>query len=449
MKRFCGAVLSCVLLVLIATAIAGGWSRKVSSGLVRGAGEPGREGRAVRQESSVENRTGFHVASTSDSQPAISHGSKWRRIDQTQYVGSQKCATCHRTHFDGWKATAHNKMIRPAIAKGPHRTVLADFSQPSQYRDFELKDVKWVIGHRWKQRFIGEVNGNEVVFPAQWSIKEKKWQPYHGKTDWWSPYHKDWKTRSNFQLCAGCHSTGADVYTATWKELNIACESCHGPGKAHSEKPLVTNIVNPSRLSRDRSIEICLSCHQAGKPPGSQTKYAWAVGYQPGLELAKFWQGFQPEKGQQTAEFWQNGTAHKNRVQGNAFVQSVMYHDAHMQCMNCHDMHGSRYRSLTIKSADTNALCLTCHGPNKIPGPEYQSLSDHTHHALTSAGSRCTECHMPKTGKNSVAGESVNHTFNFISPADSIKFGAPNSCNGCHADKTPQWALSFVKKWYK
>ena len=65
-----------------------------------------------------------------------------------------------------------------------------------------------MIGHRWKQRFIGEVNGQEVVFPAQWSIKEKKWQPYAGRGDWWYNMHKDWKTRSNFKLCAGCHSTG-------------------------------------------------------------------------------------------------------------------------------------------------------------------------------------------------------------------------------------------------
>jgi hypothetical protein len=54
---------------------------------------------------------------------------------------------------------------------------------------------------------------------------------------------------------------------------------------------------------------------------------------------------------------------------------------------------------------------------------------------------------MPKTGKNAVAGEARNPTFNFVSPADSIQYRVPNSCNGCHADKTPQWALSEMKKW--
>jgi predicted CXXCH cytochrome family protein len=165
------------------------------------------------------------------------------------------------------------------------------------------------------------------------------------------------------------------------------------------------------------------------------------------MQLSKFWQGFKPQKDKQTAEFWHNGTAHKNRVQGNTFLQSWMYRHAGLQCTTCHDPHGSRHRSMTIKAADDNALCLICHGPEKDAGPEYKTLSDHTHHDQTSVGSRCVGCHMPKTGKNSIAGESRNHTFDFISPAHTIKYGAPNSCNGCHADKTPEWALSELQKW--
>ncbi len=366
-------------------------------------------------------------------------------LDQSQYAGSGRCAVCHKTYSESWKSSAHNKMIRPAIADGPNKTVLADFSKPSLNRPFELKDVKWVIGHRWKQRFIGVVDGQEVVFPGQWSIKEKKWQPYTGKADWWYPTHMDWKTRSNFKLCAGCHSTGVDPVTHTSTEQNITCESCHGPGKAHSDNPTPQNIVNPARLTTERSIEVCQACHQAGKPEG--TEYAWPVGYQPGKKLGDYWQGFEPEPGKQTSEFWSNGTAHKNRVQGNTFAQSVMH--AHgLQCSNCHDSHGSRNLSMTIKSASTNALCLTCHGPGKNVGPSYTTISEHTHHAAASTGSQCINCHMPKTGENSVGAEARDHTFNFVSPAVSLGTKNPNSCNLCHADKTPEWALDQAKKWY-
>jgi hypothetical protein len=72
----------------------------------------------------------------------------WRKIDQSQYVGAKKCAECHAEYFDGWKKTLHAKMILPPIADGPDKTIVADFSQASEHRNFELKDVHWVIGSR-------------------------------------------------------------------------------------------------------------------------------------------------------------------------------------------------------------------------------------------------------------------------------------------------------------
>lgn len=138
----------------------------------------------------------------------------------------------------------------------------------------------------------------------------KKWQPYTAKSDWWWEGHKDWKHRSNFKLCAGCHSTGLDVQAQKWQELNISCESCHGAGRKHSENSRIEDIVNPARLSTERSMQVCLACHQAGRPHGAQNEYAWAVGYQPGDDLNKFWKGFEPD-GKATPEFWHNGTAKK------------------------------------------------------------------------------------------------------------------------------------------
>ena len=386
------------------------------------------------------------IAFGQDDKPTVKEPEPvWRKIDQNTYTGAKRCTECHAEYVESWKHTTHARMIRPVVTEGPDKTVLADFTKASKYRDFNLSDVKWVIGSRWKQRFIGEVDGEEVVFPAQWSVKEKIWQSYKGRGDWWYPYHQNWKSRSNFKLCAGCHSTGVDPYKQTWNELNVSCEACHGPGKAHSDDPKIGNIVNPARLPVARSKDICNSCHMAGKPKG--TEYAWAVGFQPGMDLKKFWQGFEPEKGKKSSEFWENGTAHKNRVQGNTFEQSIMAHEG-LQCTVCHDSHGSRHRAMTIKSAETNALCMSCHGPATKNGPDFKNISDHTHHDSLSTGSRCIECHMTKTGKNSVAAEARNHTFDFISPADTIKLGVPNSCNTCHSDQTPEWALEYTKKWY-
>ena len=226
---------------------------------------------------------------------------KWRAIDQSQYVGSERCAECHVEHFDGWKGTLHAKMIQRPVAEGPDRTIDADFSQESEHRDFKLADVKLVIGSRWKQRFVGEIDGEEVVFPAQWSVRDKIWMPYLGRTDWWYPYHKDWKKRSVFQLCDGCHTTGADHYSQSWTELNISCESCHGPGKAHSEDSLHRQASSIRLACRwnDLRRSVCPVTW-----PGSRTERTtpWAVGYQPGMVLADFWEWIRAgQKGTQSS----------------------------------------------------------------------------------------------------------------------------------------------------
>ena len=88
------------------------------------------------------------------------------KIDPAQFVGAEKCATCHPSHFDGWKSTLHSKMVQGPIADGPGKTILGDFSVASTNHP-ALKDVKGVIGSRWKQRYLVEANGEEFVFNGQ------------------------------------------------------------------------------------------------------------------------------------------------------------------------------------------------------------------------------------------------------------------------------------------
>ena len=49
------------------------------------------------------------------------------------------------------------------------------------------------------------------------------------------------------------------------------------------------------------------------------------MGYHAGLNLADFWK-LEPHKlGETSFTHFPDGTAHKNRMQGNDFVQSLMY----------------------------------------------------------------------------------------------------------------------------
>ena len=65
-------------------------------------------------------------------------------------------------------------------------------------------------------------------------------------------------------------------------------------------------------------------------------------------------------------------------------------------------------------------------------------LSEHTHHADSSAGSSCYNCHMPYTTYGLLK-TIRSHTVSSPSAKESVETGRPNACNLCHLDKTLAW----------
>lgn len=363
------------------------------------------------------------------------------------YVGSDKCLLCHQEHYEGWRSTLHSKMEQPVVVEDPDKTVKGDFSSNDADLTFGIEDVDIVVGSRFKQRYAKKIGDDYYMLPAQWNVATKQWVNYQPKNDWWAAenvYPPEWNKRPASKLCEGCHTTGFDIETKEPAERNITCESCHGPGALHVESG--KDIINPAKLSHERANMICFQCHMSGRPPkGEFETYAWPVGYKPGEDLKKHWVYAKPT-GKNAYEMWADGYAHKNRVQGNTFIQSKMYQKG-LRCFTCHDPHGSRYVAFTIKSGKNNSLCLSCHGENSLKAVFKVSLSEHTHHEVDSPGSSCIECHMPKTGKNALKWDARDHSFKFVSPLLTIMFGTPNGCNNCHTDKTAEWAFEELAKW--
>jgi predicted CXXCH cytochrome family protein len=159
------------------------------------------------------------------------------------------------------------------------------------------------------------------------------------------------------------------------------------------------------------------------------------------LDLKQFWKLEDHESGKTTFMHFANGTAHKNRMQGNDFVQSVMAKHG-VVCSSCHDAHGTK-NSAQLREPGS-AMCKTCHVPGGANGPREKTFAEHTMHTDSSAGSDCLACHMPKIEKT-IADVNVRaHTFDFIAPAETEKFGVPNPCTTCHADKTTAWATQVL-----
>ena len=130
-------------------------------------------------------------------------------------------------------------------------------------------------------------------------------------------------------------------------------------------------------------------------------------------------------------------------MQGNDYVQSQMYVKG-VQCFACHDVHGTEHDAdLRLPG---NAVCMQCHNPALQPGPR-GTIEFHTQHAANSEGSKCVACHMPAV-QQTIANVNVrSHTFKFISPATSERYGVPNPCTTCHKDKSNEWANDALRSW--
>ena len=259
--------------------------------------------------------------------------------------------------------------------------------------------------------------------PVQYNIATKKWSKFHvaDNQDWWAIHYPDPagdnSTRPTAPLCDGCHSVNFNIDTRQPDtEWNVGCEQCHGAGTAHVAQPtkLSTSSIRRGRIS-SRPTTPASSAIRQGQPLTNPIKgqyYDWAVGYHAGLLLSDFWK-LEPHKlGETSFTHFPDGTAHKNRMQGNDFVQSLMYNRG-VTCFSCHDPHGTDNDAMLRKPA--SEICASCHGVGSQNGPHTATLEEHTHHAAGSAGSQCVACHMPKILPELPGGPFVaTHTFHFV-----------------------------------
>jgi predicted CXXCH cytochrome family protein len=364
-----------------------------------------------------------------------------------RYIGSQSCWKCHAQIYDHWRKTPMANIVRDpreypdAIIPNLSTNTIAKFT-----RD----DVALVYGSIWKQRYFTKRGDDYFPEPAQWDVTKRVWRPYFVAkgTDWWEPFYPaDNMQRPTGPTCDGCHSVDYNIRTKQVAEWNVGCEKCHGPGSEHVDHPSRGNILNPARMNYVQASDTCIQCHSQGRPltnPIEGNYYDWPVGYHVGLNLRDYWQLEEHTFGETTFTHYPDGTAHKNRMQGNDFVQSVMYRRG-VTCFSCHDVHGTDSYAQLRRPADQ--VCLDCHGLLSLNGPRTATIEEHTHHKKGSGGSSCIACHMPKI-ETTISDVKVRaHTFAFITPSMTDRYKIPNPCTTCHADKTTAWATEALKHW--
>jgi len=375
------------------------------------------------------------------------------------FVGSKKCQECHKDEHKAWSHSLHSKMIQE-IKTNPS-VVVANFSKLPKDADFTLKEAIYTIGSKFKQRYMipAKINGKDDFRMGnyQWNVETQKWQHFKPYKYWYKDAYKhDNHEFPTSNTCDGCHFTG---YMSTQKRVEpaISCENCHGPASKHVEEPenklYVASLHDPIRTN-----EVCLQCHMRNRDKrldgNISVKDLWnsakdyPSGYEAGKPLINYKKPAPFELGKETKEFWANGSAKKNRTQGNEYVHDAMYTHG-ITCINCHNPHSLSNRA---DAPEGNEACIKCHSFGSIVGPHQSSLEAHTHHKANSKGSRCIECHMPKTARHT--GKSPltvrSHKFSFTSPNETLRYNMPketNACYACHKEKSLEELQKDLESW--
>jgi Tfp pilus assembly protein PilF len=330
-------------------------------------------------------------------------------------------------------------------------------------------DVKYVFGHRPLQQYLLALPGGRLqALSVAWDTRPKE----AGGQRWFHVYPDDkvdhtdvlhWTAPSqnwNY-MCAECHSTNlqknyrADTRTfdTKWSEINVSCESCHGPGSAHVEwskgtaaakaanasMGLVFSMKDTSKghwafppgeaiakrtapISSRNEVETCARCH-------ARRGQSW-LDYQYGQPLANTHRVALLDEGLYEA----NGLQQDEVFEHGSFLQSKMY-AAGVTCADCHSPHTGKRRF------EGNLLCTQCHAPTTYDAPS------HTRHQANTPASDCRACHMPSRIYMAVDGRR-DHGFTVPRPDETVKYGTSNACATCHAEKGAAWAAAAVVRWY-
>ena len=335
--------------------------------------------------------------------------------------------------------------------------------------------VAKTLGGKWDQGYEVELSPeNYYAAPVRWSVSQKDWIVGGSSPENWfvadgtpdgRPFRPEEMPRSGVAeaVCSGCHTTGYKYSKGSdgiWKahmlgqgEIGIACESCHGPGAKHVDEAhafkragvqLVagkTSIVNPlTDLNAEQSTQLCGSCHGRGTHKEA-TELAFQTGFLPGdtdlLSRFRLWSYSGTNNKSESAHFWPNDWAARNRQQYQDFQKSGHYNQAGMSCITCHAFHG-KTEGPQLR-ATPEALCVECHresGSAMRPNAEMFAGSRKDEAWIT-----CVDCHMARIGTRSRATSKsgnqwdvTSHVFAVASPQLEKTLGVRSACVSCHAD---------------
>lgn len=347
------------------------------------------------------------------------------------YVRPEACAGCHRDVWETYRRTGMARSfsrISSAVPLENFKGGAPFYHKPSDsyfvmvWRGANLYQRRYQLDHMGREMNVMEkrvdyvmgsgnhartylhrtARGTLVELPLGWYAEKGG---YWGMNPGYDRRDHDGFRRTVGYDCMFCHNgypnipAGHDqpfsepVYTEPLPE-GVDCQRCHGPGAAHVRvagtpgaiaKVIRSSIVNPSRLTSDRQMEVCMACHLETTSfplPNAIERYERGpFSYKPGEPLGNFILTFDHAPG--------SGRENKFEIAGAAY---------RLRQSRCYLRSGRKL------------LCTTCHNPHDIPrgqqAEEYYTAVCRACHAsefaqLVASGKHsqsndCIGCHMPK-----------------------------------------------------
>ncbi len=261
------------------------------------------------------------------------------------------------------------------------------------------------------------------------------------------------------KACLGCHDQENEHFKDTLhskifrlnpknEHESRVCETCHGPGAAHSkkasDKSLIIGFTKGWGTPIEKQNGQCLGCHQGGNRmhwPGSvhaANKVGCADCHNPMQKTSAV--GLLARQNitetcyqchqQQRAEFRKR--SHMPVPEGK------------MSCADCHNPHGSTTKPL-LKADSVNETCYTCHAEKRGPflwehAPVRESClnchqphgSNHDKLLVTARPMQCAQCHNPPIGHPGQFYRNQQTAASALAGGAASQRVIGRSCQNCH-----------------
>ena len=347
------------------------------------------------------------------------------------YVDARICASCHAAAARNYQNTGMGRSFyRPSPAntlenyKGTDEFYhpLSNTHYSMTFRNGAYYQRRWTPGFGGGQANVEELKidyvigsgnhsrsylhrterGTLIELPLSWySEKGGNW----GMSPGFDSLHPPTRRPVSYE-CMFCHNaypripSGHDapgsepIFNAELPE-GIDCQRCHGPGALHvaaaqtasaDPKKIRESIVNPSKLSPQLRMDLCMQCHlepaSTAIPSLIRRFNRGPFSFRAGEPLSGFLLAFDHAPGSQRDDKFE-------------IVGSSAYRLRQSRCF--------------LESREPALTCDTCHNPHRAPAPDeaqpYAKVCRGCHAGVIDpmvssgkhpAGANCAGCHMPK-----------------------------------------------------